>query len=102
MIDSNKYKSIYRIPLPTSPNASFNTSLEGDTFDIEFRVIGQKVLITIKLGDQVLVNGTPLRWDIPLNFTSRYKYSKGDFWIEGSGKEDYEHLQRGEFYFGSF
>lgn len=102
MINLNRYKTIYKIPLPISPNTSFNTSLEGDSFDIEFRAMGDKILITIKLGDKLLANGVPLRWDLPLNFTSAYQYKKGHFWVEGEGKENWEHLQKAEFYFGSF
>lgn len=101
MIDTSKYRAIYKIPLPTSPNSSYNTTIEGDSFDIEFRVIAKKVLITIKQGRNILCNGIPLRWTLPLNFTGRYKYNKGDFWIEGSGEETYENLEAGEFYFGS-
>lgn len=101
MIDKSKFKNIYAIPLPTSPNMSFTTALEGDSFDIEFRVIGDKVLLIVKLGDKVLVNNNPIKWGIPMNIVSGYKYNKGVFWFEGSGKEDYEHLQAGGFYFGS-
>lgn len=101
MIDKAKYKNIYSIPLPTSPNMSFTTNLEGDSFDIEFRVVGDSVLLIIKLGDQVLVNNNPIKWLFPMNLLSKYKYPRGDFWFEGEGKETYENLQKGGFYFGS-
>lgn len=101
MIEISRYKELWKIPLPTSPNISYNTSINGDSFDIEFRVIGEKVLLIIKTGGKVLVNCTPIRWNIPLNFSSRHKYNKGDFWIDGEGSETYENLIKGEFYFGS-
>lgn len=102
MIEISRYKELWKIPLPTSPNTSYNTSINGDSFDIEFRVIGEKVLLTIKLGNKVLVNGAPIRWKMPMNMTSRHKYNKGEFLVDGEGAETYEHLMKGDFYFGSF
>lgn len=102
MIDYNSYTEIFTIPLPTTPNASFSIVINDNTFNIEFRAMGDRMLVYIDLGDSVLVNGYALKYETPLNFTSQHKFNGGHFWLEGRGDPTFENFGEMRFYFGSF
>lgn len=102
MINYRDYSEIYTISLPTTPNASFSVVLDSLTFDIEFRAMGDRMLVYIQLGDSVLVNGYAIKYDTPINYTSKSKYDGGHFWFEGSVTPSFENFNQMRFYFGSF
>lgn len=102
MIDYNNYTEILVIPLPTTPNASFSVVLDTLTFNIEFRAMGDRMLVYIDLGDSVLVNGSAIKYNTPINRTSQNKYNGGHFWFEGAKDPKFENFAEMRFYFGRF
>lgn len=102
MIDKTLYSGIYTIPLPDAPNNSFDVVLDGLTFNMEFRSLGDQMLLYIYLGDLVLVNGRQICLNIPINLTSTHSYNGGHFWFEGIVEPRFDNFGEIVFYYGSF
>lgn len=101
-MDYTQFTNILSIPLPTTPNNSYSVVLDGLTFDIEFRAMGERMLVYISLGDSLLVNGCAIKLNLPLNITSQHKSSLGYFWFEGDVAPTFENFSQIRFYFGRF
>lgn len=102
MIDKTLYLNIYTIPLPDTPNNSFDIVFDGLTFNIEFRSLGEHMLLYVNLGDLVLVNGHQICLNIPMNLTSTHSYNGGHFWFEGNVEPKFENFGEIVFHYGSF
>lgn len=101
-MDYTQFSSIFIIPLPETPNSSFNVIINGETFEIEFRAMGNRMLLYISIGDKILLNGVALKYAIPLNAPTQHLFNGGYFWIEGKGDPVFSNFSNMEFYFGSF
>lgn len=90
----------YKIDLPSSPNASFSTTIGDNNYNIEFRTIGDRVLLYIDNGSDYLINGRPLVLNFPLNLSTQYLDS-GVFMIIGTAEPIYDNFSELSFVYAS-
>lgn len=101
-LNSRTFSSIFSIPLPSSPNFSFSSIINNDSFDFEFRSIGSGVHLYIKYENKIIVNGARIVFNFPMNVNTFHIYNKGHFFFLGSGKASYENILKSEFVLGTF
>lgn len=85
LIKNNTFSNIYEIPLESyNPNFNFNISLSNKNFDIFFKTIKNQVFCSVMLDGVYLFNNANIKYDIVMNYTSLYYFSKGLFFFNSS------------------
>lgn len=100
-----EFKDVYEIPFEKSVfNQTFSCQIKEHTFEFEIRVINNRILLTIKLMGDVLVDSTPIKTNFPLNLLTMSKFNKGYFFVK-SDKNNEASLKTYKdvrLYYGSF
>lgn len=99
------FKTVYEIPIEKSVyNQTFSCQVSDYTFEFEIRIINNKLLLSIKLGDKILLDSTPIKTNFPLNLLTMNLFDKGYFFARSSKNNEasvstYDDVR---LYYGSF